>query len=82
MTAIAPTESSGAAYRIVSRVHVNQWSNELQQAVAGWDIRALWISTGTVLPVFVPDSQYTAENVDNFIRHAGAADEKIHALGG
>jgi hypothetical protein len=70
------------AYRIISRVHVNQWSNELQQAVPGWDIRALWIKTGTVLPVFVPDASFTAENVDTLIRIAGAKDDSIHALGG
>jgi hypothetical protein len=71
-----------AAYRIVSRLHVNQWSNQLQQAIPGWDIRALWISTGTILPVFVPDASYTAENVDAMIRSAGATDEQMHALGG
>jgi hypothetical protein len=69
-------------YRIVSRVHVNQWSNELQQAVPGWDIRALWVKTGTMLPIFVPDASYTAENVDTLIRIAGAKDEQIHELGG
>lgn len=70
------------AYRIVSRVHVNQWDTGLQQAVPGWDIRALWIRTGTIIPVFVPDASYTAENVDTLIRIAGAKDEQMHALGG
>lgn len=81
MAADAPLATSDTTYRIVQRNHVNQWSNELQTAVPGWDIRALWISTGTVLPVFVPDSQYTADNVDKMIRHAGAIDEQIHGLG-
>lgn len=69
-------------YRIVSRVHVNQWNDQLQAAVPGWDIRALWISTGTILPVFVPDTQYTPENVDQLVRHAGELDDRMHALGG
>jgi hypothetical protein len=73
---------SPTAYRIVSRTHINQWDNGLQQAVPGWDIRALWIKTGTILPVFVPDASYTAENVDTLIRIAGAKDEQIHSLGG
>lgn len=73
---------SPTAYRIVSRLHINQWDNALQQAVAGWDIRALWIKTGTILPIFVPDASYTAENVDTLIRIAGAKDEQMHALGG
>jgi hypothetical protein len=70
------------AYRIVSRLHVNQWDNALQQAVAGWQVKALWLKTGTILPVFVPDSAFTAENVDALIRSAGATDDAIHALGG
>ena len=74
--------SSSTTYRIVSRVHVNQWNDQLQQAVPGWDVRALWVRTGTILPVFVPDTQYTAENVDTLIRAAGEQDDKIHALGG
>lgn len=82
MSTAAATASLPTVYRIVSRVHVNQWSNELQQAVPGWDIRAVWIRTGTTLPVFVADANYTAENVDAAIRHAGAIDEQIHALGG
>lgn len=70
------------AYRIISRSHVNQWSDALQAAVPGWDIRALWLRTGTVIPVFVPDASYTPDNVDALIRAAGATDEAIHALGG
>lgn len=69
-------------YRIVSRVHVNKWDDALQQAVPGWDVRALWVRTGTVLPVFVPDTQYTPENIDQLVRAAGAKDDAIHALGG
>jgi len=82
MSATAPDASTATVYRIVSRVHVNQWSNELQQAVPGWDIRAYWVKTGVTLPVFVPDSAYTAEHVDAMIRHAGTLDEQMHTLGG
>lgn len=70
------------AYAIVSRVHVNRWSDDLQRAVPGWDIKARWNATGTILPVFVPDAAYTAPNVDTLIRAAGAKDEQIHNLGG
>jgi hypothetical protein len=81
MSAASAVDDAMAVYKIVSRTHVNQWSNELQQAVPGWDIRAYWVKTGTTLPVFVPDAQYTADNVDAIIRHYGALDEKIHSLG-
>lgn len=70
-----------AAYRIVQRNHVSQWSTELNRAVDGWNVLALWLSTRTVLPVFVPDDRYTPENVDALIRAAGATDEAIHKLG-
>lgn len=68
-------------FRILSKTHVNRWNQNLQTAEPGWDIKALWVSTGTTIPVFVPDSQYTAENVDQAIRHLGALDERVHALG-
>lgn len=70
------------AYRIIQRNHVSQWNEQLQQAVPGWDLRVLWAKTGTVLPVFVPDTIYTAENVDRMVRDAGRLDEQMHALGG
>lgn len=69
-------------YRIIQRNHVSQWNDQLQQAVPGWDIRALWVKTGTILPVFVPDTVFTPENVDQLIRDAGAVDDRVHALGG
>lgn len=70
-----------ARYRIVSRVHINKWSDELQGVIPGWDIRALWLKTGTMLPVFCPDAQFSAENVDRLIVNAGERDDSIHALG-
>jgi hypothetical protein len=70
------------AYVIVQRNHVAQWSDALQQAVPGWDLRVQWVKTGTILPVFVPDTVYTPENIDTLIRAAGALDERVHALGG
>lgn len=75
MTAPATT------YRIISRTHVNQWNDQLQAAVAGWELKALWIATGTVIPIFLPDTQYTPENIDRLIRAAGELDSQVHALG-
>lgn len=68
-------------YVILSRVHTNQWDDDLQTTVPGWSIKARWSNTGTVLPVFVPDSVYTPQTVDALIRAAGANDEQIHKLG-
>jgi hypothetical protein len=69
------------AYVILTRVHVAQFDNDLQETVPGWSIRARWSSTGTVLPVFVPDSVYTPQTVDAKIRAAGKLDDEIHRLG-
>lgn len=68
-------------YRIISRVHVSQWDDQLQEAVPGWTLKVLWIRTGTVLPIFVPDQSYTPENIDTLVRAAGAKDDAVHALG-
>lgn len=82
MTAAVPQADRPEAYRIVSRYHVNDWSDDLQATVPGWRIKAQWIKTGAILPVFIPDAAYTPANVDAAIRHAGAVDESIHNLGG
>ena len=68
-------------YVILSRVHTSQWMPDLEETVPGWKIKARWTSTGTALPVFVPDSVYTPETIDGMIRAAGAVDDQIHKLG-
>jgi hypothetical protein len=70
-----------AVYTIESRIHLTRWDPAKQQAVAGWEVTALWAATGTRLPVFIPDDQYNAANVDAAIRQAGYKDEEIGALG-
>lgn len=82
MSAAAAAEQQTQAYRILSRVHVNRWDDGLQTTVPGWEIKALWLATGTILPVFVPDASYSAQTVDALIRAAGALDSQIHSLGG
>lgn len=75
MTQATPT------YTIISRVHVNQWDNDLQETVPGWSLKVRWNATGTLLPVFIPDGVFTPETIDKVVRAAGAVDEKIHTLG-
>lgn len=75
MTQASPT------YTIISRVHVAQWDNDLQEVVPGWSFKVRWNATGTILPVFVPDQIYTAENLDKLVRAAGALDSQVHQLG-
>jgi hypothetical protein len=68
-------------YRIVSRYQVNRWDDGLQATVPGFDVKALWFRTGTVLHLFIPAQAYTPDNVDVLIREAGARDDAIGALG-
>lgn len=75
MTQAVPT------YVILSRVHVNQWDNDLQETVPGWLLKVRWSATGTILPVFIPDGVYTPETIDKVVRASGKVDEQIHSLG-
>ena len=62
-------------------IHTTEWDPQLQQAVPGWRVRAIWRSTGAVIPVFVPDDRFTAANVDILLRAAGAVQDEIAGLG-
>jgi hypothetical protein len=74
--------ADATAYTIVSTTHINQWSDKLQTAVPGWEVKALWLATNTIIPVFVPDGNFSAENVDTLVMHEGAKIDAVHALGG
>lgn len=69
-------------YQVLDRVQLTKWDNPTQSAIEGWQVRARWNRTGTVLTVFVPLEQYNPTNVDAAIRTAGYNDEQIHTLGG
>lgn len=69
-------------YTPLDRTQLTKWDQTRQQAVEGWQVRARWHRTGTVLTVFVPLESYNATNVDAAIRQAGYADEEVGRLGG
>lgn len=71
-----------ALYSVLDRVQLNKWDDVRQQAVEGWQVRARWAATGTVLTVFIPLATYNPTEVDTAIRQAGYNDEAIGALGG
>lgn len=77
---MSPT--TAPAYRIVSNIQVVQFDVPLQQTVAGHEIKALWFATQGVVTVFVPDTLYSVENVDQLIREQGAKASAVAALGG
>lgn len=71
-----------STYAILTKTHVNQWDNDLRTAVPGWQLQVKWNATSQVIPVFIPDSQYTPDQVNARILAAGAKDEAISNLGG
>jgi hypothetical protein len=68
-------------YTVIDTIQRNAWNDQLQQAQEGWQVRARWEATGTLLSVFVPDAAYNPTNVDAAIRQAGYKDEQVHSLG-
>lgn len=61
-------------------VHMNQWSDDLQQTVPGNQVRAKWLATGGVIVVFVPDTADLPSTADSLIRFQGAQLDQLHAL--
>lgn len=81
MTETAVTSDTGKPYQIVGTpVHVNQWSDALQQVQSGWQVTAQWIATGTIIRVFVPDTADLPSTADTLIRQQGAQLDALHAL--
>ena len=68
-------------YSIVSQIHTNQWNPQLQQVVPGWEIQARDSATGTIVPVFIADSDYSVANVQTVIEAALAPVRQIAQLG-
>lgn len=68
-------------YTILSRTHIDKYDPNVQTVVSGWQLKAQWANTGTILSVFVPDSAYTEDGVDAVIRAQGALDDRIGQLG-
>lgn len=68
-------------YTVLSQVHKPQWSQALQQAVQGWEITVRDNVTGTVLPVFVDDEHYSADNARILIEAALEPIRQIAGLG-
>jgi hypothetical protein len=73
--------SSMSDYTIVTQTHENQWNAELQKAIPGWTFQVRDAVTGVLVPVFVPDTDYTVANVQQTIEAALAPVRQIAALG-
>lgn len=68
-------------YAIVSQIHVNQWVPELQQVVPGWQYQVRDSVTGTIVPVFIADTDYDVNTVQTAIEAALVPVRQIAQLG-
>lgn len=59
---------------------VNYFDNTLQRVVAGYEVQAKWLNTGTVVTVRVPGDGDVAAAVDAAIRTQGIKLDAIKAL--
>lgn len=65
--------SADRPYVIIGRpIHENRWVEELQAVVPGWAVKARWLATGAIVPVFVPDEADLVQTTDQLVRHYGA----------
>jgi hypothetical protein len=69
-------------YRVVAENHVVKWDNQLQQSVEGWDVKALWLATQTIIPVFIPDGRDLNAGVDLLVRAQGTELDRLHSTTG
>lgn len=71
--------ATGRPYIILGTpVHENRWVEEAQAVVGGWAVRAKWLATGTVIPVFVPDTADLVKTTDSLVRHYGDQLNTLH----
>lgn len=81
MSTASPETEQDKPYQLIGTpVHMNQWSDALQQVQSGWQVTAQWLATGTVIRVFVPDSADLPSTADSLIRSQGAQLDALHAL--
>jgi len=79
---MADTSTQSKPYQLVGApIHQNQWDPAVQAVVSGWTVRARWLSTGAIIPVFVPDTDDLVSTADTLIRFTGAQLDALAAKG-
>lgn len=68
-------------YAVVSQIHVNKWDPALQQVVPGWEFQVRDSVTGSIVPVFIADSDYDVNTVQVAIEAALVPVRQIAQLG-
>jgi hypothetical protein len=61
--------------------HLNDVDPDTGEIVPGWQVRARDTDTGTIVPVFVPDRVYSADNVKIAVERALEQVRAVHSLG-
>lgn len=65
---------------IVSQVHINQLDSATGTVVSGWEIKVRDPQTNVIVPVFVPDTAYSPENVQTAVAYKLEQVRAVHAL--
>lgn len=68
-------------YVIVSQVYENKWHAATQTVTPGWTVTVHDNVTGTIVPVFVPENKYTADNVRLLVDSALTSVRDVARLG-
>jgi len=69
-------------YTIVGQLERNAPDPDTGTIVAGVQVQARSLKTGTVFSVFVPASKFSVDNVDTYVSHKLAIVDGVSALGG
>lgn len=68
-------------YTVKTQVHINDLDRATGTVTPGWEVTVMDTQTGVVVPVFIPDTVYGAEQAEQLIAHALATVRAVHALG-
>lgn len=73
--------ANGTGYTVIRQTHINQLDRNSGEVVPGWEITVQDGVTGTSVPVFVPDANYSPEGAAAAIEHVLTQVRGVHTLG-
>lgn len=72
----------GTTYTVISTVHQNQWDDQQQKVIPGVKVNVRSEATKAIIPVFIPNTQYTPGQVGPLLAQAVANSDAINQLTG
>lgn len=68
-------------YGVIRQVHLNGVDPDTGSIVPGWSVEVRDAVTGTLVPIFIPDSKYSPGNAQILIEAALESVRGVHSLG-